>query len=550
MISTKKVAAYRIYKIVFMSVKFFLQVYFFQRKHQGRWDATTERKWAELAGKQAREYKQTALKLEGLMIKMGQFLSTRADIMPRSFILELEGLTDRVPPVPWEEAKRVIEDDWNTAYGNIVHKISENPVASASIGDVYHAWLHNGDSVAIKVQRPGIERIIRTDFKAMKIVIWLAKRFTRFGKQVDLDALYREMTIVIGDELNFKKELQNGVAFGERFKDTPGVIVPRYIEEYTTRRVLVMDWIEGSKITDQSFLDKHGLNREELAENLLLLFIEQLLNEGMFHADPHGGNILIKEDGTIVLIDFGMVGVIRKKDAEAVQRAVEGVIFERYSEVVEALEQMKFLLPKADKDILEDVVERVVQVYKSGEWQDGESLMMESLLEDIQDIVRTQPIQLPTEFAFFGRAISTFTGVIYTIYPEADFIEMARPTIVRWATARNDDREDSAPWQTAVRYIQPLLSAPSKFSDALDEPKRYRRMMQWSNKKDRTLQELTARRRDIIIITAIPFISLHAGILIENWLLTGIAGALTAAGALRYRSISGKIARESEEEYS
>ncbi|MBM7579804.1 ABC1 kinase family protein [Jeotgalibacillus terrae] len=282
----KKIAGYRIYKIVTMAVKFFLQVYFFNRRYRGRWDPSVEKKWSDLAGKQAREYKQTSLKLEGLMIKVGQFLSTRADIMPRSFILELEGLTDRVPPVPWEKAKEVIESEWNTDYGSMVHKISEKPVASASIGDVYHAWLHNGDSVAIKVQRPGIDFIIRTDFKALKIVIWLAKKFTNFGKQADLDALYDEMVSVIGDELNFKKELQNGVAFGERFKDTEGVIVPRYYEEYTTRRVLVMEWIEGSKITDLSFLDKHSLNREDLAERLLLLFVDQLLNEGMFHADP------------------------------------------------------------------------------------------------------------------------------------------------------------------------------------------------------------------------------------------------------------------------
>ncbi|MDZ5713056.1 ABC1 kinase family protein [Jeotgalibacillus haloalkalitolerans] len=541
---TKKVAAYRIYKIVTMAVKFFLQVYFFNRRYRGRWDPSVEKKWSDLAGKQAREYKQTALKLEGLMIKVGQFLSTRADIMPRSFIIELEGLTDRVPPVPWEKAKQVIEDEWNTDYGNMVHKISEKPVASASIGDVYHAWLHNGDSVAIKVQRPGIDYIIRTDFKALKIVIWLAKKFTKFGKQADLNALYSEMVNVIGDELNFKKELQNGVAFGERFKDTEGVIVPRYYEEYTTRRVLVMEWIEGSKITDLSFLDKHGLNREDLAERLLLLFVDQLLNEGMFHADPHGGNILIKSDGTIVLIDFGMVGVIRKNDAEAVQRAVEGVIFERYGEVVGALEDMKFLLPSADKDILEEIVERVVAVYKSGDWQDGESLMMEKLLEDVQDIVRTQPIQLPTEFAFFGRALSTFTGVIYTIYPEADFIEMARPTIVRWASDRGGEGDT---WQTVLRTIQPYLSAPSKLLDAIEEPKRYRRSMEAFRKKDSRMKDLADRRRETVYFTLVPFIALHGAVFLEEWLIAGGAGVITLFGLLRVRALSKKIQTDYEE---
>ncbi|MDG5473425.1 AarF/UbiB family protein [Jeotgalibacillus sp. ET6] len=549
MFNTKNLAIYRIYKIVWMSTKFFLQIYWFQKRYKGSWNSNVEEKWSRLTGRQAREYKKLALKLEGLMIKLGQFLSTRADIMPKSFINELDGLTDRVPPVPWEKAKRVMESEWNTDTSSIVKSISDVPVASASIGDVYKATLHNGDTVAVKVQRPGIETIIRTDFKAVKIVSWLAQKFTSFGKQIDLNALYREMTTVIGEELNFRQELQNGETFRERFNHQPGISIPFYYTDFTTRRVLVMEWIEGAKINDQNFLQEAQIDRSDLADRLLQLFIEQLLNEGLFHADPHSGNILIKKDGTIVLIDFGMVGLIRNKDAQAVQLAVEGIIFERYDDVIQALESLRFLLPHADKEILTEVIERVVRLYKSNEWQDGDSFLMDRLLEDIQEIVRSQPIQLPSEFAFFGRAISTFTGVIYSIYPDADFIEMARPTVLGWVTGRNEEKDSSKELlKTAQRYFQPLLSTPYKLQETLEEPKRYRRMVQNKHKQEQLLNNWITQRKDIAFITAIPFVGLHGAVWFSEWIIASGTGVLVLAGSWRYMVLSRRIKKELDEE--
>ncbi|MGD7045221.1 ABC1 kinase family protein [Jeotgalibacillus proteolyticus] len=549
MFNTKNLAIYRIYKIVWMSTKFFIQIYWFQKRYKGSWNSNVEEKWSRLTGRQAREYKKLALKLEGLMIKLGQFLSTRADIMPKSFINELDGLTDRVPPVPWEKAKSVMESEWNTDTSSIVQSISDVPVASASIGDVYKATLHNGDTVAVKIQRPGIETIIRTDFKAVKIVSWLAQKFTSFGKQIDLKALYREMTTVIGEELNFRQELQNGETFRERFNHQPGISIPFYYTDFTTRRVLVMEWIEGAKINDQNFLQEAQIDRSDLADRLLQLFIEQLLNEGLFHADPHSGNILIKKDGTIVLIDFGMVGMIRNKDAQAVQLAVEGIIFERYEDVIQALESLRFLLPHADKEVLTEVIERVVRLYKSNEWQDGDSFLMDRLLEDIQEIVRSQPIQLPSEFAFFGRAISTFTGVIYSIYPDADFIEMARPTVLGWVTGRNEEKNSSKELlKTAQRYFQPLLSTPYKLQEALEEPKRYRRMVQKKHKQEQLLNNWITQRKEIAFITAIPFAGLHGAVWFSEWIIASGTGVLVLAGSWRYIVLSRKIKKELDEE--
>lgn len=479
-----RLTIYRIYKIVWMSIKFFVQVTVFQKMHQGNFTPSTQLKWEKLVTKQAEEFKLTALALGGLLIKVGQFLSTRADIMPRSFIEILEGLTDRVPPVPKKQALALLEAEWNTPYHDYLTALSEEPVASASIGEVYKGQLKNGTDVAIKIQRPNIERIIRVDFKAMKIVIWLAKKFTNFSKQIDFDLLYREMVQIIGAELNFVQELRNGRGFAERFANMPDVRFPVYFEEYTTRRVLVMEWIEGARVTDLAFLEKHAINRQQLAARVFQLFLEQILEGGQFHADPHGGNILVKPDGTVVLIDFGMVGSITPAQTKSVSKLVEGIIFKNYEIVLDSLEELKFLLPHANRQRIAEAIELLVKAYESNEIKEMDSIIIERLLLDIQEIVRKEPVQMPAEFAFFGRAISTFVGVIHVLDPNVDLLALAKPRVIEWAKERNQlPNDDSSLFSTsnllkiAKNALLPLREIPGKVTSFLEEPTRIRQYM-------------------------------------------------------------------------
>ncbi len=473
----ERITLYRIFLIVWMSVKFFVQVTFFQRRYKGRWTSATDVKWERLVTKQAKEYKRTALKIGGLMIKMGQFLSTRADIMPPSFLAELEGLTDRVPSVPWEKALVLLEEEWNVVHTDYLSFLSDKPVASASIGEVYKGKLLDGTTVAIKIQRPDIDRILRADFRAMKIVIWLAKKFTSFGKQIDFNLLYSEMVETIGAELNFLQELRNGRQFADRFEDMPGVVFPVYFDELSTRRVLVMEWIEGARVTDLAFIERNEINRGILSERLFRLFLEQVLDGGQFHADPHGGNILLKSDGTIVLIDFGMVGSISQSDSRSVLKVVEGIIFKQYDQVLDGLEELRFLLPNADRRLLADSISRVVAAYETEELTQMDSFVVDRLLDDLRLIVRTQPVQLPAEFAFFGRAVSTFVGVLHVLDPKVDLLAIAKPRVMEWASMQKENggvfsKEDVL--RLALNAIGPLRQFPQKVITYLEEPTRMR----------------------------------------------------------------------------
>lgn len=537
----ERLAIYRIYRIVWMSVKFFTQVTLFQRRYKGRFTPAVNEKWERLVTRQAKEYKRTALKLGGLMIKMGQFLSTRADIMPPSFIAELEGLTDRVPAVPRARAIELLEQEWNAVHTDTIMNLSDKPVASASIGEVYKGILKDGTPVAVKIQRPDIERILRADFRAMKIVIWLAKRFTAFGKQINFNLLYSEMVNTIGAELNFLQELRNGRSFADRFASMPGVRFPVYYDEFSTRRVLVMEWIEGARITDLAFIDANGINRRDLSERLFRLFLEQVLEGGQFHADPHGGNILIKPDGTIVLIDFGMVGSISKEEARSVLKVVEGVLLKQYDRVLDGLEELRFLLPQADRRLLADAIARVVAAYESEELTQMDSFVVDRLLDDLKGIVRTQPVQLPAEFAFFGRAVSTFIGVLHVLDPKVDLLAIARPRVLEWATTQKDG-DKSFSKEDAVRFalnaIGPLRDIPQKVLTFLDEPTRMREYMQMRDAESKMLRYQLQTRMFAGIISVLSLGTGFYAIWDEHSPLMVASGICFVASAMVYRGKS------------
>lgn len=469
----KNNALYRIAIIVFMFLKFVLQLYFFNKRNPA-WNAQTQEDWEKLVQKQAKEYRIKAIHLEGLMIKVGQFLSTRADIMPDVFLKELADLIDQVPSIDPAVSKSILEKEWGQPLDNYLAEISERPVASASIGEVYRGRLQNGQEVAVKIQRDKIDRIIKTDFKAMRIILWITKKFTRFGKEIDTDALYKEIVQVIGDELDYDKEMRNAQNFQRRFSGSDAYYIPQFYEEYCTHRVLVMEWMEGRKVTDLSFMQQHGIDRKDTAAKLFQFFVDQLLDQGRFHADPHQGNILIREDGMLVILDFGMVGYITREDSASIRRMIQGFVLDDYQLVIDELQKLGFLLPHANKSKLESVLRNYVNMYLSSDLSQLDQSVVEDIFEDLQNIVREQPIQLPSEFAFLGRAASIGVGVLSIIDPDIDFIELGKPVVMEWLEEA-DEKKGSIQAQILKDTLKPALSLPRNLNEWLEAPNFARR---------------------------------------------------------------------------
>ncbi|WP_444685042.1 ABC1 kinase family protein [Alkalicoccus luteus] len=525
----KNNALYRIYVIVLMFIKFILQLYWFNKRNPS-WDTSTQEKWEKLVQKQAKEYRIKALHLEGLMIKVGQFLSTRADIMPDVFLKELADLIDQVPPVDPEISKGIIEKEWKRPISDYLQEISDSSIASASIGEVFKGKLKDGREVAVKVQRANIDRIIKTDFKALKLVLWITKKFTKFGKEIDTSALYKEVVQVIGDELDYDKEMRNAQNFQRRFSGSDAYYIPQVYEEYSTHRVLVMEWMDGNKITDLAFLKENGIDRKDTAGKLFQFFVDQLLDQGRFHADPHQGNILVQKDGTIVILDFGMVGYINKQDSASIRRMIQGFVLDDYQLVIDELQQLGFLLPHANKSKLESVLRNYVNMYLSSDISELDQEIVEEIFEDLQKIVREQPIQLPAEFAFLGRAASIGLGVITIVDPDIDFIELGKPVVMEWLDEA-DERKGSIQAQVLKDSLKPMLSIPRNVNEYLEAPNYARRSAERRQLRSFDHQRYLWLYSGFGLLLLISLPAVYTALWLEQLLLLYVSGAAAGTGA-------------------
>ena len=311
-----------------------------------------EERRRELFVSQARRFRNTAVELGGLMIKLGQFFSTRVDVLPQAVTRELASLQDEVQPEDFAALRQAAETEFGRPLEEIYESLEETPLAAASLGQVHCGRLASGQTVAVKIQRPGIEELVDTDLKAVRRVIDLIKLLTDWEKYADFDAIFSEFSAMVHEELDYIHEGHNAEAIAANLADDREVIIPRIHWEHTTRRVLTMEFEEGMKITDYEGLARAGVNRHDLAIRLLHIYIKQILVDGFFHADPHPGNLFVTPAGRIILIDFGMVGVISRPLRENLVQLAQAMIQRNYDQVVNLLKKVGFLRRGADAELL------------------------------------------------------------------------------------------------------------------------------------------------------------------------------------------------------
>src|SRR5215469_17590783 len=240
------------------------------------------------------EFRRTAVKLGVLMIKLGQFLSSRADLLPERALAVLSSLQDEVPPAPFSHVVSVIETELGKPVEQLFSVLERKATAAASLGQVHKAVLAStGEEVAVKVQRPNIDQLVSMDLSTIKFVIWVINRFVNISEFIDLMGFYREFRRTIFEEIDYITEAANAKRFREMFKDNPTIYIPRVYDDYTSRRVLVLEWVNGIKVNDYPALEAAGIDRLEVAKRTVQTYFYQFLEEGFFHADPHPGNIFV-----------------------------------------------------------------------------------------------------------------------------------------------------------------------------------------------------------------------------------------------------------------
>lgn len=377
-------------------------------------------------------FRDTALKLGVLMIKMGQFLSTRADLLPERALAVLASLQDEVPAEPFERVVTVIEEAYAKPLNELFSDFERKSSAAASLGQVHKAVLAaTGTTVAVKVQRPAIRQLVTMDLSSLRFVIWIITRFVDTGA-FDLWGFYREFQRTVYEEIDFKAEAANAQRFREIFKDDPTIYIPMIYDQYVTSHVLVMEWIDGVKLNDYPAIEAAGYDRTEAANRTVRAYFYQFVQIGFFHADPHPGNIFIKSDSQpdnpiIAFLDFGMVGSVTNNERNSFRKIFLSVITRDAHTMVTELDRLGFIGTGANMAAIEKAVGLLIDQYYNISLGQMRDLDPHGVMQDVVNLLYGQPFTIPARYAFVGRAIGTLVGVSTGLAPDFNFIEVATP---------------------------------------------------------------------------------------------------------------------------
>lgn len=382
------------------------------------------RKEARLS-KQAIWLRRSLISLGPTFIKIGQALGTRADLLPLSYVKELATLQDQVPAFPTTEAYARIEAELQQTLQHAYAEIDAEPIAAASLGQVYRARLHSGQEVAVKVQRPNLQNILSFDIAVLYRLIQFTNRFfPQANENADWEGMLREFYTTVFDEIDYAKEARNADRFRENFRNWRVIRVPKIYWSHTTSRVVTMEFIRGTKVIDIEGLRARRISPVKVNRLLVRCYLKQLLEDGFFHADPHPGNLLVMDSGHLAFFDFGMVGRI----TNTLQSQMIDAFFHVVSQDVQGLGQdiinLNFLKPGVNPEQIRPVVEGLFQHYlnlKLGE------VNFKELTYDLAEVMYEYPFRLPANFTYVMRALMTLEGIGIVTDPEFSFFETAKP---------------------------------------------------------------------------------------------------------------------------
>jgi predicted unusual protein kinase regulating ubiquinone biosynthesis (AarF/ABC1/UbiB family) len=296
----------------------------------------------------------TILRLQGLFIKVGQLLSIMANFLPEDFRAGLEGLQDQVPPRPYAEVSRTLREELGRKVDDFFVDFDHTPLASASLGQVHEAKLVDGTRVAVKIQHHDIDRIVRLDLRTIRQIMRIVQWFVPIQ---GLDAYYHQIKDLLGQELDFELEADNIETIAKNFTEDPRVRFPVPVRELSTKKVLTTTFVEGKKIGDVAGLEEMKVDRKDLANRLVRAFCQMIFKDGVYHADPHPGNLLVDAEGNIVLLDFGAVARLSPQMREGIPEFLEGVIRRDTDRLMKALRKMGFISRTSDTGMSEKIID-------------------------------------------------------------------------------------------------------------------------------------------------------------------------------------------------
>lgn len=383
------------------------------------------------ANKEARLHKQAVWLCEQLIslgpafIKIGQSLGTRADLLPLAYVKELATLQDQVPAYSTADAFARIESELGRSLHECFPEIDSEPIAAASLGQVYRARLATGEEVAVKVQRPDLEKTISFDIAILYRLVKLTNRFLPSANEnADWEGMLHEFYVTIFDEMDYVKEGRNADRFRYNFRTWRAIRVPKVFWSHTSTRVLTMEFVRGTKVVDVQGLKAHGISAVKVNRLLVKTYLKQLLEDGFFHADPHPGNLLVMDSGHLAFFDFGMVGRITPQLQTQMIDAFFHVVGRDVHGLGQDIINLNFLKPGVDPETVRPVVESLFTHYLN--LRLGE-VNFKELTYDLAEVIYEYPFRLPANFTYVMRALMTLEGIGIVTDPGFSFFETAKP---------------------------------------------------------------------------------------------------------------------------
>ncbi len=426
-------------------------------------------------------FRALAIRLGGVMIKVGQFLSARLDVLPPEITDELSGLQDEVPAVDYESIRLQTELELGSSLSKIFLSFEESPLAAASLGQVHRAELNAQEAetlgynrVVVKILRPHIEQVVEVDMSALRVVGGWLKRYRPVSDRANVPAIIEEFAATLQEELDYLSEGKNAEAFAANFKGDESVYVPRVVWNHTSRRVLTLEDVSAIKITDYEAISAAGINRAEVAQVLFNSYLKQIFDDGFFHADPHPGNIFVtplpekNKDGStafkLTFVDFGMVGRMPDRLMEGLREAVISIGLQDSPRLVKAYQTLGVLLPSANLKLLEEAGAQLFDRFwgmSMNELRNIDHTEMMKFGFQFRELMLNMPFQLPENLLLLGRTIGILSGICTGLHSEFNMWQEITPYAKKLAEGEGGSQWDVF-FDEAGNLFKTLLAIPGK----------------------------------------------------------------------------------------
>ncbi|MEO8893150.1 MAG: AarF/ABC1/UbiB kinase family protein [Coleofasciculaceae cyanobacterium] len=390
------------------------------------WDRTVANNSSRHRNRRAQWLVGTLLDLGPTFIKIGQALSTRADLLPPEYVKALGQLQDRVPEFSSVEAIALIESELGSSIHTLYQDFDRFPLAAASLGQVHRATLHTGEEVVVKVQRPGLEKLFNLDFEVLHRLLRFADRYFPWTRKYELEAIYHEFFNLLYQEIDYIHEGKNAERFRENFINYPLVIVPAIYWRYSTKKILTLEYVPGIKIDDRSTLEACGLNPKEVIKMGICCFLKQMLQDGFFQSDPHPGNMAVSQDGSLIFYDFGTMAEIKSMAKDQMVKTFFAVLKKDTDEVVSTLTYMGLIEPVADMMPVKRLIAFILDKFTE---KPIELQAFDQMRSEIYFMFEQQPFRLPAQMTFILKSLTTLDGIARTLDPEYSLISASKPFI-------------------------------------------------------------------------------------------------------------------------